>query len=698
MTLPNIIMGTPYSQTLQATGGASPYTWSFVVGNTSPFNGITVSSSGVFGGTAVSPGCTPNGCSASFGIQVSDATGRTANRTYTLLGIDPLSITSSGALANTNVGNFVGYTLETQGGIRPLTWSVNPNSSLPPGTSLQLQGPTHVIGGMPLVPGSYSFELTVADSGTPQQTASQTFSVTVENNLNVVGENLPTGLVQQAYAYSFRTFGGAPPYSYSLTPGDSLPAGLSIDSQTGQVIGIPSQGVTNHFFNVQVTDSGSPPALDSALFGLTIRPPLAFSTSPLPDGVQGQTYSGWINIVGGLPPFDIRIVSASLPAGLAFDVLTSNSGVFPISGVPMNVEQASFDLEVTDSSVAQIPVTQAFTLRVNPLLVLNTSTLPEGIATQPYAATIGVSGGLPPYAWTLVGWVCGSPPPVCPPSVTLDPTTGLLSGTPIEEIQVSLVVRVHDSSVPWQFITPSLTFKVAGLLRFTSLLPPVRVGQPVFLGLGASGGTPPYSFNFTSGSLPLGLSMNSLGEITGTASTATTTTFTVTVTDSSTTTPQSRQQTLQLMALDTLGRNDTITTATPLSNGRYAASLSPADDAGAFVPDSDYYRITADAGAVVTIETFADRLASPSVADTVIEIVDASGTRFLAACSSFTSGPFGAECWNDDKINAQSLDSFLRFLVPGTPGTPVTFYVRVLDWSGDARPDFRYEISISGAN
>jgi hypothetical protein len=44
------------------------------------------------------------------------------------------------------------------------------------------------------------------------------------------------------------------------------------------------------------------------------------------------------------------------------------------------------------------------------------------------------------------------------------------------------------------------------------------------------------------------------------------------------------------------------------------------------------------------------------------------------------------------------LDSFLRFLVPGTPGTPVTFYVRVLDWSGDARPDFRYEISISGAN
>lgn len=176
--------------------------------------------------------------------------------------------------------------------------------------------------------------------------------------------------------------------------------------------------------------------------------------------------------------------------------------------------------------------------------------------------------------------------------------------------------------------------------------------------------------------------------------------FEVKVTDSGTTFPQNLQQPLSLSILASPGRNDSIATATHLSNGTFRASISPADDAsGTTVPDNDYYAVTANPGAIITVDINADRLSPASPMDSVIEILDTSGTR-LSSCDYYSiSGGFFSPCMNDDNPYASTLDSRLFFLVPGTPGgPPVTFYVRVLDWSGMARPDFLYTITISGAN
>jgi hypothetical protein len=81
--------------------------------------------------------------------------------------------------------------------------------------------------------------------------------------------------------------------------------------------------------------------------------------------------------------------------------------------------------------------------------------------------------------------------------------------------------------------------------------------------------------------------------------------------------------------------------------------------------------------------------------DTVIELVDADGNR-LQTCNSDSVGLFGFQCMNDD--SQATTDSRLFFQVPPSATSPVTFYVRVLDWSGDARPDLIYQISVSGAN
>ncbi len=78
--------------------------------------------------------------------------------------------------------------------------------------------------------------------------------------------------------------------------------------------------------------------------------------------------------------------------------------------------------------------------------------------------------------------------------------------------------------------------------------------------------------------------------------------------------------------------------------------------------------------------------------------MDSTGTPFTT-CSEFNfPGTFFESSVNNDDFIDFTLDSKLFFQVPGMPGTPVTFYVRVLDFRGDARPDMRYAIKISGAN
>ncbi len=80
----------------------------------------------------------------------------------------------------------------------------------------------------------------------------------------------------------------------------------------------------------------------------------------------------------------------------------------------------------------------------------------------------------------------------------------------------------------------------------TTSLPGGTVGTSYSANLSASGGTPPYSWVVTSGSLPAGLTLSAGGAITGTPTTQGTENFTVQVTDSTTPTPQTASQALSI--------------------------------------------------------------------------------------------------------------------------------------------------------
>jgi hypothetical protein len=252
------------------------------------------------------------------------------------------------------------------------------------------------------------------------------------------------------------------------------------------------------------------------------------------------------------------------------------------------------------------------------------------------------------------------------------------------------------------------TFSIAAaqpLAITTTQLPPSSGGKAYDVTLGSVGGTPPITWAVTTGSLPGTLALDpASGRIAGTldvVSSDTTSNFTVQATDSSAT-PQPDSKLLSILVKkDALGSNDTCPAgATPISNGRIRASISP-------YGDIDVYSFQGTAGAEVTIEIFAQRLdldgdptTQDSYLDSIIELLDSSCTPIAV---------------NDDIDPTIIVDS--RISVSSTPFPPPcsytpcgdipppislpytgTYYIRVRDLRGDGRPDLIYELSLSGAN
>jgi hypothetical protein len=168
-TLPGGQVGTAYSQTLAATGGTTPYTWSVVSGSLPA--GLSLSTSGVISGTPTAAG------PSSFTVQVADSSRpqMTATASLSITVGAPLAVTTS-ILPAATLGTAYSATLAATGGTTPYTWSVV-SGSLPPG--LSLAGSTGVISGTPVLAGAFAFTVQAADSSSPQMTATAQLSITV---------------------------------------------------------------------------------------------------------------------------------------------------------------------------------------------------------------------------------------------------------------------------------------------------------------------------------------------------------------------------------------------------------------------------------------------------------------------------------------------------------------------------------------
>ena len=163
-------------------------------------------------------------------------------------------------------------------------------------------------------------------------------------------------------------------------------------------------------------------------------------------------------------------------------------------------------------------------------LTISTSTLPSGQVDVHYSATLAVSGGTPPLSWTVAS---GS----LPGGLSLDRSSGVISGTPTAATGDAVTFEVTDSASPAQSKSVSLTLTIAApaLAISTTSLPAGQVGAAYSATLAATGGVAPYSWAISRGSLPAGLSLvASSGVVSGRpTATVSSTPITFTVTDSS---------------------------------------------------------------------------------------------------------------------------------------------------------------------
>jgi subtilisin family serine protease len=184
---------------------------------------------------------------------------------------------------------------------------------------------------------------------------------------------------------------------------------------------------------------------------------------------------------------------------------------------------SDFGFGVLDVQAALSNLTQAGLCNPAPPSLTLSCALETGQVGTLYASTIPVSGGTPPYRFSVTG---------LPPGLTVDSLTGTITGTPASVGTYSYTATVTDADGLTATMSCSITVVTAPL----ALACPCgtgEVGINYTSSLGASGGTPPYCFSIQTGSLPPGLVLNpATGAIDGEPRTAGTFTYTAAVTDS----------------------------------------------------------------------------------------------------------------------------------------------------------------------
>ncbi len=496
-------VNTAYKATLAASGGAGALAWSLPSGSTLP-TGLTLSSNGVISGTVAAP------VTAAFTVQVTDSSAvkplaATSGTLSLTINPAPLAITAP-TLANGIQGTaYTPVTVAATGGTGALAWSA---TGLPAG--LSIAAATGSISGTPTTPGTYSsVVITATDSGAGafQQTQSTAaLALTVYPTLNV-GALAAITAVQNVTAVSATASatGGAGADTWSAT---GLPAGVSIAAGSGVLSGTPTASGS---FTATITakDAGTPQQTASATLALTVIAQLAVTAPSLANAVQGTAYtSAAFTSTGGSGA--ITWSATGLPAGLAIGASTGIiTGTATTAGT-----SASVVVTATDSgagALQQVKATAALSLTVIPTLALTTASLPAGTYGTAYTTTLAASGGVGPYTWSSTA---------LPTGLSLNASTGVLSGTPTATNAGTVSFTVTDAGTPQQTQTAPLTLTInpGTPLVTTASIPAATVNVPYSqtLSYDPQGQPGPATWTVSAGSVPAPFSLSASGVLSGT--------------------------------------------------------------------------------------------------------------------------------------------------------------------------------------
>ena len=471
LTLNTMTVGTLFvSQSFAGAGGYGAYSYTVSAG-TLPAGLALNATTGALTGTPTTAGAynftiqatdssTPTGVS---GIRAFTGSVAAANVAPTFVGATTtLTIAQSAAATDIKALLHASDSDASQ----TLTWSQSAapsHGTLSFGSATASSGSTDVTPGGTITytptagyAGADAFTVQVSD-GTA--TATRTINVTVTApTVTVTALTLNSMTVGTAYtSQSFAGAGGYGAYTYSVSTG-TLPAGLSLNASTGALTGTPTTAGA-YSFTIQAADSstgtGAPFAGTRAFSGTVaaanVAPTFVGATTTLTvaqsasatdvkgllhasDSDASQTLT-WIQTGTAPAHGTLSITSATAASGSA-DVTPGGTITYtPTAGY---VGSDSFTVQVSDgtaSATRAISVTVSAPTVTVGALTLNSMTVGTVFVSQSFVG----AGGYGAYAYTVSA---GS----LPAGLSLNASTGALTGTPTTAGAYSFTIQAVDSS------------------------------------------------------------------------------------------------------------------------------------------------------------------------------------------------------------------------------------------------------------
>ena len=432
--LPNATQGVPYLAHVNVVGGVAPY--HFDISGSLPQGLALDPATGDVSGTVTTSGTGR----ITFTVTVTDANHVSYSKTMVIWLIQGQPSVTNITPYNTDWDDCtLGVPCSrglfaSVGGRPPFAWNA---TGLPAGFSIRFGDATSFtpgdaeIFGVPRSTGTFMVHVTATDAD--GITNSNDFPLRISALYQPDGAS--GGTINQPYAAHLRTIGGTGPYSATIISG-ALPAGISFDAGTLNLSGTPQENGSFSFV-LQINDSaGHTLKVSRGLFIGAGTSTVSIGSQDLGVAVIGQNFSTQLFACCLPNAFTWTLLSGSLPAGLSLSPDGIISGPVAASNA---VGPYKFLVKAADAiNPANFAIRQ-LTITVSNLSITSGNP-PVGNVGTPFSFTFTATGGSGTRTWSL------APFQFLPPGLTLDPTTGVISGTPTAAGWVFPGIRVTDTA------------------------------------------------------------------------------------------------------------------------------------------------------------------------------------------------------------------------------------------------------------
>ena len=382
--------------------------------------------------------------STSYTITATNSSG-SVNTTITIA-VNPLKPTIS--YSPTSFTGYVSYVFPTlnprNSGSPATSWTISPSLS----AGLSFNTTTGAISGTPSSANSTTSYSIVATNGGGSDTATISIQVLASAPAPILAIS-PTSIsatVGVAITAVTPTNSGGPASTWAISP--SLPSGLNFSSTTGRVSGTPTQASSLTSYSIVGSNTnGSDTATISIQVSLPALPHISYPQTSY-SLLRGSAITAiQINNSGGAATS--FAISPSLSTGLSFD-----STIGQISGTP-SIDAASRLYTVTATNLGGTDTTTV-TLSVS-------GPMPPSISYSPDSATVVQYSAITPLVATNSGGSLNSYSisPALPSGLTLNSSTGRISGTPT--VSLSRTSYVVTATGDAGSDTKTVTFTVTAL-------------------------------------------------------------------------------------------------------------------------------------------------------------------------------------------------------------------------------------------